>query len=206
MAVAGMKIDPKEHDSRHLYQLLLSCVTPRPIAWISTVSRDGVRNLAPFSFYNAITSYPPLLSVAISRRNGKRKDTAHNASSTREFVVNVVTESCLDAMVLTSGDYPPEVDEIALAGLTAVPSTLVKPPRVAEAPVAMECRTREIFEISPGIVDLLIGEVVMFHLADELPIDAELRIPPEALRPLARLCGDGYAALGALSSRPRPKV
>jgi flavin reductase (DIM6/NTAB) family NADH-FMN oxidoreductase RutF len=201
-----MKIDPNAHSSRDLYQLLLSSVTPRPIAWISTVSREGVPNLAPFSFYNAITSRPPLLSVAVSRRQGKRKDTAANASSTGELVVNVVTEACLDAMVLSSGDYPPEVDEISLAGLTPVPSSVVRPPRLAEAPIAMECRTREIFEISPGIVDLLIAEVVMFHVADELPIDDELRIAPEALRPLARLCGDGYAALGALSYRPRPKV
>jgi flavin reductase (DIM6/NTAB) family NADH-FMN oxidoreductase RutF len=206
MAERDMNIDPKDHDPRRLYQLLLSCVSPRPIAWISTLSRDGVPNLAPFSFFNAITSRPPLLSVAISRRAGKRKDTAENASSTGQFVVHMVTEGLLDAMVLTSGDYPPEVDEIALAGLTPVPSTRVKPPRLAEAPVAMECTTREIFEVSPGIVDLLIGEVVMFHVADSLPIDEELRIPAQALRPLARLGGEDYAALGAISSRPRPKV
>jgi len=201
-----MRIDPKEHDSRKLYQLMLSCVTPRPIAWISTVSRRGVLNLAPFSFYNAITSKPPLLSVAIARRDGTRKDTAHNASTTREFVVNVVTERNLDHMVQTSGDYAPDVDEFAVVGLTPVPSALVKPPRVAEAPIAMECRTREIFEISPGIVDLLIGEVVMFHIADELTVSAELTIAAEELRPLARLGGEDYAALGLVSKRARPKV
>ena len=201
-----MRIDPSDYDSRRIYYLLMSCVTPRPIAWVSTVSRDGIRNLAPFSFYNAVTSKPPLLSVAVSRRRGQRKDTAENASTTREFVVNVVTERHLDPMVATSGDYPPDVDEFERVGLTAVDSTAVRPPRVAEAPIAMECRTREIFEVSLGMVDLVIGEVVMFHVADELPLSDELHIPAAALAPLARLGGQDYATLGEITERARPKV
>jgi flavin reductase (DIM6/NTAB) family NADH-FMN oxidoreductase RutF len=201
-----MIIDPAEHDPRKLYFLLLSAVTPRPIAWVSTLSKDGVRNLAPFSFFSAITSKPPLLSIAVSRRGGQRKDTALNASVTRELVVNVVTEADLDPMVATSGEYGPEVDEFERCGVVAAPSQLVKPPRVASAPIAMECRTREIFEVSPGIVDLVIAEVVLFHVADGLPIDDELRIPAEALRPLARLGGNDYAALGAVHRRTRPVI
>ncbi|MBW2529770.1 MAG: flavin reductase family protein [Deltaproteobacteria bacterium] len=201
-----MRIDPSEHDSRRIYYLMMSSVTPRPIAWVSTLSRDGVPNLAPFSFYNAVTSKPPLLSVAISRRRKQRKDTALNASSTGEFVVNVVTERHLDAMVQSSADYPPEVDEFEKAGVVAAPSELVRPPRVAEAPIAMECRTREIFEVSPGIVDLLIGEVVLFHVADDLPIDEDLHIPAAALGPIGRLGGQDYAPLGTVVQRPRPDV
>lgn len=201
-----MQIDPKEYDSRRIYHLMTSVVTPRPIAWVSTVSRDGIVNLAPFSYFNAVTSLPPLLSISVGRRRGQRKDTAHNASSTRELVVNVVTEPNLEAMVHTSGDFAPDVDELALAGLTAVPSVLVKPPRVKEAPVAMECKTREIFEISPGIVDLVIAEVVMFHVADELPIDDDLKISGAALRTVGRLGGDEYALQGELIKRGRPPV
>jgi flavin reductase (DIM6/NTAB) family NADH-FMN oxidoreductase RutF len=197
-------IDPKDHDPRHIYQLMTCVIVPRPIAWVSSMSRDGVLNLAPFSYFNGITSLPPLLSIAVGRRRGVRKDTAHNASSTGEFVVNVVTEPHLDKMVDTSADYGPEVDEFDKVGLTPVDSVRVKPPRVAEAPVQLECKTREIFELSSGIVDLLIGEVVMFHIADELEVDDALNV--RGLRPVARLGGSDYAFLGETRSVGRPKV
>jgi len=200
-----MRIDPKDYDSRRLYYLLMSCVTPRPIAWVSTLSRDGVRNLAPFSYFNAVTSRPPLISISVGRRRGARKDTSENASRTREFVVNVVTEPNLGKMVMTSGEYPPNVDEFEKAGLTPIDSAIVKPPRVKEAPIQLECRTREIFEVSPGIVDLVIGEVVMFHVADELPIDEDLNIAAEDLRPVARLGRSDYAFLGQITQVERPK-
>ena len=199
-----MQIDPQRYDPRRIYQLLTSCVAPRPIAWVSTRSRDGVNNLAPFSYFSAITSKPPLLSIAVSRRRGQRKDTAHNASSTGELVVNVVTEASLHKMVATSAEVGPEVDELELAGLTTVDSVLVKPPRVAEAPVQMECRTREIFEVSPGIVDLIIAEVLLFHVSDELAIDDELRIDAASLKPVGRLGGNEYALLGEIKHVPRP--
>ena len=200
------QIDPNDHASRNIYYLMTSIVVPRPIAWVSTMSRDGVLNLAPFSYFNAITSKPPLLSISVGRRRGARKDTANNASATRELVVNVVTEPNLDKMVQTSGDYGPEVDEFAKAGLTPLDSALVKPPRVAEAPVQMECKTREIFELSPGIADLVIAEVVMFHIAEDLPLDDDLRLPAADLRPVARLGGSEYAFLGEILERDRPKV
>jgi flavin reductase (DIM6/NTAB) family NADH-FMN oxidoreductase RutF len=202
-----MQIDPREHDARHIYGLMCSIVVPRPIAWVSTISRDGVLNLAPFSYFNAITSKPPLLSIAVGRRAGaQRKDTAHNASTTRELVINVVTERNIDKMVQTSAEWPPEVDEFERAGLTPLASERVKPPRVAESPIQMECRTREIFEVSPGIVDLVIAEVLLFHVADELPVDEQLCIPADAVRPVARLGGEEYALLGAIQRIPRPKV
>ncbi|MCA9623869.1 MAG: flavin reductase family protein [Myxococcales bacterium] len=199
-------IDPKNTDSRRLYNLMTSVITPRPIAWVSTLSRDGVLNLAPFSFFNGITSRPPLLSISVGRRRGARKDTANNASATGELVVNVVTEPLLERMVKTSGDYPPEVSEFDEAGVTPLASVIVEPPRVAEAPVQLECRTREIFEISPGIADLVIAEIVMVHLAEDLPIDDELIIDPRGLRTVARLGGRHYALQGELREIDRPKV
>jgi flavin reductase (DIM6/NTAB) family NADH-FMN oxidoreductase RutF len=201
-----MQIDPKEQASRNIYHLLTSVVIPRPIAWVSTQSREGVLNLAPFSFFNAITSKPPLLMISSGRRRGQRKDTANNASRTREFVVNIVTESNLDAMVQTAGEYGPEVDEFDKVGLTPVESTIVKPPRVKESLVQMECRTHQIIEVSPGIVDLIIGEVVMFHIDDSLPLDDQLHIPADAIRPVARMGGTEYAFLGDITNRDRPKV
>ncbi len=201
-----MQIDPNDHNPQLIYQLMTSVIVPRPIAWVSTLSRDGVLNLAPFSFFNGITSKPPLLSIAVSRRRGIRKDTAHNASSTGQFVVNVVTDPQLDKMVETSADHPPDVDEFASVGLTPIDSVAVKPPRVAEAPVQLECLTRQIVEISPGIVDLVIGEVVMFHVSDELPIDDGLRVPAAALRPIGRLGADEYTTLGDIKRVDRPKL
>ncbi len=201
-----MQIDPRDHDPRHLYALMTSVIVPRPIAWVSTVSREGVPNLAPFSYFNAVTSKPPLVSISVGRRAGKRKDTAHNASSTGELVINVVTEALLEPMVATSGNYPPEVDELALCGLTPIPSVLVTPPRVKEAPVQLECKTREIFEVSPGIVDLVIAEIVMFHVADELPIDADLRISGAALDTVGRLGGTEYRVGGAVRRVEPPKL
>jgi flavin reductase (DIM6/NTAB) family NADH-FMN oxidoreductase RutF len=201
-----MQIDPKDHASRNIYYLLTSIVVPRPIAWVSTVSRDGIANLAPFSFFNAITSKPPLLSISVGRRRGQRKDTANNASSTGELVVNKMAEANLEAMVASSGDFAPEVDEFEKAGVTPIPSVLVTPPRVKEAPVQLECRTREIFEVSPGIVDLLIAEVLLVHIDEQLEVDDELRVSADALRPVGRLGGSDYAFLGKRRTVPRPKV
>lgn len=182
------------------------CVVPRPIAWVSTRSRDGVLNLAPFSYFNGITASPPLISIASGRRRGQRKDTAHNASSTRELVVNIVTEKHLDAMVQTSGDYPPEVDEFEAAGITTEPSVLVKPPRVKGAPIQLECKTREILEVSPGVADLIIAEIVMFHIDDSIELDEHMRFSAAKLGPVARLGGSEYALLGELRTKARPKV
>lgn len=200
-----MQIDPKEHDSARVYQLMTSVIVPRPIAWVSTLSNEGVPNLAPFSFFSGITSKPPLVSIAAGRRHGKRKDTTNNASLTRELVINVVVEAQLANMVKTSAEVPPEVDEIELAGLHTLPSVKVKPPRIAEAPIHLECVTREILEISPGIVDLILAEIVMVHVADELPIGPDFTIPAESFRPLARLGGREYGALGEVLRVERPR-
>ncbi len=137
-----MTIDPSTTETLNVYKLMIGSIVPRPIAFVSTVSQDGIRNLAPFSFFTGVSANPPIICFCPMRREGAhpRKDTLRNISDTREFVVNVVSEEIAQQMNITSGEYPPEVDEFELAGLTPIPSDLVKPPRVAEAHVHMECR------------------------------------------------------------------
>src|SRR5213082_3366528 len=133
-----------------MYKLLISSVVPRPIAWVSSVDAAGVRNLAPFSYFMAITDDPPTIAFSSSFRGAGtdgKKDTLRNVEATREFVVNVVDDALAEPMNLTSGDYPPEVDEFAVTGLTAAASAKVKPPRVADAPISMECRLVRIIPV-----------------------------------------------------------
>src|SRR6185369_4807738 len=120
-------LDVRELDSRDAYRLLIGSVVPRPIAWVSTVSESGVHNLAPFSFFNAVTSSPPMVVISVSHRNGELKDTARNVTEVPELVLNIVSEAVGEAMNVTSEELPFEVDEIELAKLTKVPSTLVRP-------------------------------------------------------------------------------
>src|ERR1041385_6890840 len=135
---------------REIYRLMIDCIVPRPIAFVSTLSAEGVGNLAPFSFFNGVSSEPPTLVFSISRkRDGGKKDTLVNIESTPQFVVNLVTEPMAAPMHQTSADYPYGVDEMAKVGLTPVPSTRVRPPRVGESPVQMECELFSLHEIGP---------------------------------------------------------
>ncbi|MGD8394607.1 MAG: flavin reductase family protein [Candidatus Eiseniibacteriota bacterium] len=188
---------------RDVYRLMISVIVPRPIAWVSTLGADGVANLAPFSYYGGIGSEPPMLSVAIGSRRGEFKDTARNLRASGEFVVNVVSEALAGRMVATSADEPPGVDEFERYGLTPAPCDAVSASRVAEAPVAMECRVERLIELGRGPTTLAIGEIVRFHVRDAL-LSAGA-VDPERLRPLARLGGDLYASLGALRAIARPR-
>jgi flavin reductase (DIM6/NTAB) family NADH-FMN oxidoreductase RutF len=190
-----MQLDPQALGERETYKLLIGCVVPRPIAWVATVDQQGVRNLAPFSFFNAIGSNPPALSVAISyadRADG-RKDTLRNIVATGEFVVNIVDEDLAQAMNITATNYPPEVDEFATAGLTPAPSVLVRPPRVAESPVSLECRlfTQVPVGAGPGSATLVVGTIALLHVRDDL-VDERHRIDITKLRPIGRLAGASY--------------
>ena len=145
-----MTIDPGDRAPRDIYRLLTGVIVPRPIAFVSTVSRDGIRNLAPFSFFTAISANPPVIcfSPMVRNRQASQKDTLHNIEATREFVVNIVSESIAEQMNRTSADYPPEVDEFIEAGLTPLASDLVAPPRVGESLVSMECTLHTILTLS----------------------------------------------------------
>ncbi len=162
-----MQIDPSQQSEAHNYKLLTNIVVPRPIAWITTLSADGVVNLAPFSFFNAFSSGPLYVGVSIgSRDSGAPKDTAVNIEAQREFVVNFVTEDLLAAMNVTAADFPPDRSELAAAHLHAAPAARVRAPRLAEAQASLECKLFQ--SVALGESTLYIGEVVMFHVADHL--------------------------------------
>ena len=189
-----MYVDTRELSSRDAYKLLIGSVVPRPIGWVSTISEDGVGNLAPFSFYMAATGNPPTVVVSNSYRNGEPKDTLRNVKAIPEFVLNVVTEATGDAMNATSEELPFGVDELPLAGLTPAPSRLVRPVRVAESPINMECRVVQLVPVGDPKTGatLIIGEVVAWHVDDEY-FDAErFRVRLDTLNALGRMAGDGY--------------
>ena len=204
-----MTVDPKAQPYLNVYKLLIGSIVPRPIALVSTISSEGIRNLAPFSFFTGISSKPALICFCPGPRatRGPRKDTLRNISMTKEFVVNIVSEEIAEAMNLTSGEYPPEVDEFEVAGLTAIASDLVKPPRVAESSVNMECRLYLAIEFSeePGGGNLVIGEVLRFHVDDR--VVENFKIDPDKLRAVGRMGGPtGYSRTRDRFDMIRPKV
>jgi flavin reductase (DIM6/NTAB) family NADH-FMN oxidoreductase RutF len=158
-----------EADKRQIARLMFNLIVPRPIAWITTVSPEGIVNLAPFSFYNGITTKPPLVMVSVGKRkDGSPKDTARNIRVSGEFVINLVTEEFLKPMVESGKDFPPEESEIDALGLETEPSEIVKPPRIKGAKAALECKLYELIEIGDTPMDLVIGKVVAFHYDPKL--------------------------------------
>jgi flavin reductase (DIM6/NTAB) family NADH-FMN oxidoreductase RutF len=197
-----MILDPQAVSPGAFYQFMISVVVPRPIAFVSTVNPEGQLNVAPFSYFNAITNQPPLLGISINSRRGEPKDTLRNIERTAEFVVNTVDESLGPRMVQTSGEWPEDVDEFRLTALTPIASDLVKPPRVGESPVSMECRLHRVIEL--GATHFVVGEILRAHVKDEVLTDG--RVDIQKLRPLGRLGGDGYSVVRDVIHMPRPKV
>lgn len=178
-----MQIDPSLHSKADNYKLLTNLVMPRPIAWISSQSPDGVINLAPFSFFNAVGSEPLYIIVSIGDNDaGGPKDTARNIRDSGEFVVNLVTEDLFEAMNISAADFPAGQSELEAAHLHAAPSVQIKAPRVAEAQASLECKLYSAQSL--GSNTLFIGEVVMFHVADHL-LGPRLHI--EGFAPIGRL-------------------
>ena len=184
-----MIIDPSKLDPKSVYKLLIGSVVPRPIAWISTVSGEGIRNLAPFSFFTVASRQPPMLCVSVEPRpdEGSAKDTLGNIEETGEFVINIVSLSLSNAMYESSKSHPPEVDEFEAAGLTPAPCEVVEAPRVGEAGVNMECLLDRVLTL--GTDHLVIGRLVRFHVRDEL-YQQNSRIDVASLKPLGRLAGN----------------
>lgn len=186
-------VDPAGLDPVQLYRLMISVVVPRPIAWVSTVSEDGVRNAAPFSYFQALSSRPPMVMIAVGkRRGGAFKDTRANIEATGEFVVNIVSEPSGAAMVKTSVGYEPDEDEFERVGLEAAPSERVAPPRIAASAVSLECKLDRVLEV--GTSGVCIGEVLLFHVRDDV-LSEDGTVDPVRLRPLGRLGGSNYAPL-----------
>jgi flavin reductase (DIM6/NTAB) family NADH-FMN oxidoreductase RutF len=181
-------IDPSNLDPQSVYKLLIGSVVPRPIAWTSTVSREGVRNLAPFSFFTVASRNPPTLCISVGPRpdGGSDKDTLSNIEETGEFVVNIVSLSLSNTMHESSKNHPPEADEFEKAGLTPASCEVVEAPRVEEAGVSMECLLDRVLPI--GSDHLVMGRMVRFHVRDELYENG--RIDVSSLDPLGRLAGD----------------
>ena len=201
-----MLVLPEETSVRDLYQTLVEVVTPRPIAWVTTMDALGRVNLAPFSFFNVFGTNPPIVIFSPTvRRNSSKKDTLLNIEANGEFVVNAAVESVSEAVNLTAAELPHGESEAELAGLTLIESVRVKPPRVAESPVHLECRLRQVLPIGegPGQANLVIGEVVAIHIDDAL-IDASGHIDPRKLRTIARLGGDYYCRTSDIFALKRP--
>lgn len=195
-------LDALGMDTAEAYRLMVGCVVPRPIAWISTVDGAGRVNVAPFSSYNYVATSPPMVAVNIALRagDGAEKDTARNIRASGEFVVNVATVPDLEPLHASAAEYPPEVSEAEVLGLPLLPSVHVRVPRVASSPVQMECRLDQVVRLGRGINHLFIGEVVGFHLREDV-WDGH-RVDGTALRPLARLGGPFYALPGEPVHRP----
>lgn len=191
-----LRVKPKELATPLAHAYLLGAVSPRPIAFASTLDADGRVNLAPFSYFNVFSTKPPLLIFSPNRsgKTGKQKDTALNARAVPEVVINVVTYPMVQQMNVTAGAFAPEVNEFEKAGLTMLPSEVVKPPRVAESPIQMECSIREVMQLSdqPGAGNLVMCEVELMHI-NEAVLNSQQRIDPYKVDFVGRMGGATYA-------------
>lgn len=182
---------------------MISSVIPRPIALVSTIAADGITNLTPFSWFNGVSADPPIVSLAIgTKRRGAAKDTVNNLRAVGELVIHLVTETMLDPIVVASGEWPAEVDEFEVSRLTPVASKHVRPPRVAESPLAMECLLEQIVAVSD--TSLVLARVIGIEVDERVLRDG---MPaPDLLAPVSRLGGELYATLGTLVARRRPSI
>jgi flavin reductase (DIM6/NTAB) family NADH-FMN oxidoreductase RutF len=201
-----LSIDPSKNTERENYKFLIGSIVPRPIAFVTTLSDEGIVNGAPFSYFNIVSSNPPMISLAIQRSAGRQKDTARNIIGLKEFVVHVVDEDNVEEINKTAASLPPNESEIELANLTLVESVKISAPGVKEAKIRMECILEQSLELggqdSPG-VDLIIGKVIQFHIEEE--IYEKGRIDPIGLKAVSRLAGTNYAKIGEIFSIERPK-
>ncbi|MEO8660087.1 MAG: flavin reductase family protein [Bryobacteraceae bacterium] len=200
-------VDPNAEQPVNIYKLLVGVIVPRPIAFVSTLNAEGARNLAPFSFFTAISANPPVIcfSPMIRSSDGQRKDTLRNIEATGEFVVNTVSEDFGERMNRCAPEFPPEIDEWVVSGLTPVPSDLVKPPRVAEARVSMECKLLQVVHVSdqPLGGSIVLGTVLRFHIAGDIITD--FKVDPDQLRAIGRMGGPTYVRTTDRFDMIRPK-
>lgn len=202
-------IDPTALDASEVYKLMIGTIVPRPIGWVSTCSADGVGNLAPFSFFNGVARRPATLMFVVSATSdGSPKDTLRNIEQCPEFVVNIVSENLLEQMVQSAADYPYGVSEMEKIGLTPLSSERIRPVRVAEAKISMECKLSQRIEIGSGSLGsstVIFGEILLFHLNRDV-LNERGRVDPERLKPVGRLGGADYTKLGEIVTRPIPKL
>ena len=201
-----ISIDPSMNKERDNYKLMIGSIIPRPIAFVTSLGEDGTLNGAPFSYFNVVSSNPPMVSISIQRKGTKRKDTACNIFANKEFVVHIVDEANVEKINMTAANLPANESEISLAGLTEISSANVSVPGIKEAKIRMECTLEHIVELgepdSPT-GDLFIGKIVQFHISKNIYEDG--RIDPRGLAAVSRLAGISYAQVGEIFDMERPK-
>jgi flavin reductase (DIM6/NTAB) family NADH-FMN oxidoreductase RutF len=203
-----MEFDFSTLSATDAYKLVVSSVVPRPIAWVVTQDEAGRVNAAPFSFFNALSGHPPLLAFGVGARdNGEPKDTTVNIRQTGQFVINMVSEAMVNPMVLTATDFDAGINELRQAGLSTLPSTHIKPPRIAQSPVAFECETFQTITL-PGERDLIVGRILSMHIDDDKMLDAARHyVDTPALNLIGRMHGGGwYTRTGDQFEVPRMSV
>lgn len=202
-----MQFSPSDVRPAVFYQRMIHAIVPRPIAWVSTISSEGISNVAPFSYFTGVGSRPPsLLFCPANGRDGQPKDTLRNIQATGEFVVNVVSGAVAEAMNQSAGSYPPAESEFDACGLTEAASTCVNAPRVAESPVQFECEKLQIISLGegPGGANIVIGRVVQMHIDDRV-VGAKDLIDPDLLDAVGRMGGLSYCRTADRFDLPRPE-
>ena len=198
-----MELKISEAELKDITSVLYRILIPRPIAWVSTKSKNGIDNLAPFSFYGGVTANPPIVSLGIGRRKGKHKDTAQNIIDTEECVIHLTSVELSEKMVLTSAELPPDEDEFEVAGINKKDSVDVKPPIIKEAQIAMEGKLYEHIEVGNSPGDMMLIEIIRIHIDDSI-LDERGKPDVAKIDPLARLGGRKYASLNEAWDIVRP--
>lgn len=200
-----MEFNPDTLETKAIYKLLTGTIIPRPIAWVSTVDNKGINNLAPFSYFNMVGDDPPHIMFSTRRDANSNKDTLNNILTNKQFVVNMVTESLTEQMNATSQSVPSDVDEFDLVGVTPVPSVVVKPMRVKESPIHLECELVHHYFLEnhkQGGACVIIGRIVHMHFEDNVLLE-DYKINMETYKPIARLAGSNYSKIGEIFSVKR---
>jgi flavin reductase (DIM6/NTAB) family NADH-FMN oxidoreductase RutF len=202
-----LTINPNNLTERENYKFLIGSIIPRPIAFVTSINEEGVVNAAPFSFFNIVSSNPPLISVSVQRKAGEMKDTARNITANKEFVVHVVSEPFVAQINETAANLPPNESELTRANLTAIESTFVKVPGVKEAKVRFECKLEKHLPLGGNDeavgCDLLIGRVVAYHIDEAIYEDGKIDL--DGLAAMSRLAGNDYANVGKVTTIERPQ-
>ena len=194
----------KDIPKAEIYKLIIGCVVPRPIGWVATLGADGVANLAPFFFFNGVANNPPTVAFSVIDRGQEMKDTSRNVGDVPEFVVHIVSEDLAEQMNQTCGDYGAHISEFEQAGLTPVPGTVVRVPRIKEAKVAMECRVSHNIRVGPSCSHIL-GEVLFWHIDDSIIMERG-RIDADKLRAVGRMGGLEYTRTQDRFAIDRPVI
>ncbi|MDQ0201378.1 flavin reductase family protein [Neobacillus ginsengisoli] len=199
-------IDPSLNTERENYKLLIGSIIPRPIAFVTSITEDGTLNGAPFSYFNIVTANPPMISLAIQRLDGRRKDTARNILKSKEFVVHIVDDLNVEKVNKTAANLASNQSEIEIAHLTPIKSTKISVPGIKEAKVRMECILEQSLELGGNdspVCDFIIGRAIQFHIDDAIYENG--RINQVGLGAVSRLAGNDYAKIGEVFTLERPK-